>query len=92
MRKNKCHLGYLLSIFEQKSVLRIPDVYPGSEFFYPGPRVKKIPDLDPHQRIFVFLTQKIVSKLSEKSSGMLISDPDFSHSGSCIRIHNTERN
>ncbi len=38
-----------------------------------GSRVKKIPDLgsrfkkfpDPHQRIHVFLTQKIVSKLSE---------------------------
>ncbi len=31
------------------SVLRIQDVYPGSEFFHPGSRIKKIPD--PHQRI-----------------------------------------
>jgi hypothetical protein len=38
-------------------VLRIRDVYPGSEFFRPGSRVKKIPDPDPHQRILVFLTQ-----------------------------------
>jgi hypothetical protein len=42
----------------------IPD--PGAEFFYPGPRVEKIPDPDPHQRISVFLTLKTVSKLSEK--------------------------
>jgi hypothetical protein len=40
----------------------IPD--PGSEFFHPGSRVKKIPELD--QRIYVFLTRKTVSKLSEK--------------------------
>jgi hypothetical protein len=40
------------------------DVYPGSEFLHPGSRVKKIPD--PHQRIEVFLTQKTVSRLSEK--------------------------
>jgi hypothetical protein len=49
-------------------VLRIGDVYPGSEFFHPGsPRSRipdpgskrlRIPDLDPHQRILVFLTQK----------------------------------
>jgi hypothetical protein len=26
------------------SVLRIRDVYPGSEFFHPGSRVKKAPD------------------------------------------------
>jgi hypothetical protein len=45
-----------------KAVLRIPDFYPGSEFFHPGSRVQKIPD--PHQRV-VSLTQKIVSKLSE---------------------------
>jgi hypothetical protein len=30
-------------------VLRNRDVYPGSEFFLPGSRFKKIPD--PHQRI-----------------------------------------
>jgi hypothetical protein len=32
-------------------VLRIRDVYPGSEFFHPGSRVEKIPFPDPHQRI-----------------------------------------
>jgi hypothetical protein len=32
---------------------------------HPGSKVIKIPDPDPHQRIKVFLTQKIVSKLSE---------------------------
>jgi hypothetical protein len=31
----------------------------------PGSKVKKIPDPDPHQRMEVFLTQQIVSKLSE---------------------------
>ncbi len=44
------------------SVLRIQDVYPGSEFFPsqiqdPGSRVKKI--LDPHQRIQVFYPKKL---------------------------------
>ncbi len=37
-------------------VLRIRDVYPGSEFFRPGSWVKKIPD--PHQRIRDFLPKK----------------------------------
>ncbi len=41
----------------------------------PGSRVKKIPD--PHQRITVFLTQKIVSNLSEIWSRMFISNPDL---------------
>jgi hypothetical protein len=41
----------------------IRDVYPGSEFFHPESRVKKLPD--PHQRIKVFFTQKKVSKLSK---------------------------
>jgi hypothetical protein len=40
----------------------------------PGSRVPKI--LDPHKRIQVFLTQKSVSKLSEKWSRMFILDPD----------------
>jgi hypothetical protein len=35
----------------------IPD--PESEFFHPGSRVGKIPGPDPHQRIKVFLTQKL---------------------------------
>jgi hypothetical protein len=43
----------------------------------PGSRVKGIADPVPHQRIKVFLTQKTVSKLSEKLFGMYISDPDI---------------
>jgi hypothetical protein len=51
---------------------------PGSEFFHPGSKVKKISDPDPHIRNEVFLTPRPVSKLSEKLSG---TDPDFfSHS------------
>ncbi len=38
---------------------RIQD-YPGSEFLHPGSRVKKIQDPDSHQRIQVFLTQKLL--------------------------------
>jgi hypothetical protein len=34
-------------------VLRIRDVYPGSEFFHPDPRANKIPDPG---SVFVFLT------------------------------------
>jgi hypothetical protein len=46
------HNGYEIETFSRlESVLRIPDIYPGSEFFYSGPRVSKIPDPDPHQRI-----------------------------------------
>jgi hypothetical protein len=41
--------GFLtIPIFQRNdkngSLLRIPDVYPGSEFFHPGSQVKKIPD------------------------------------------------
>jgi hypothetical protein len=61
-------------------VLRIREVYPGSEVF-----PSRIPD--PHQRSI--LTQKIVSNLSEIWSGLFIPDPDsgsgswfFTHSGS----------
>jgi hypothetical protein len=44
-------------------VEKIPD----PNFSIPDPvsRVEKIPDPDPHQRIEVFLTQKIVTKLSK---------------------------
>jgi hypothetical protein len=42
-------------------VLRIRDVYPGSEFLHPGSRIKRIPD--PHKRILVFLTLKTVVKM-----------------------------
>jgi hypothetical protein len=55
------------------TVLRIRVVYAGFQILLfpsrnrnPDPRVKKIPDLDPHKRIEVFLAQKIVSQLSEK--------------------------
>jgi hypothetical protein len=44
-------------ILDPGSVLsRIPD---------PGPKRFPIPDEDTHQRIYVFLTQKMVSTLSE---------------------------
>jgi hypothetical protein len=69
----------------------IPD--PGYEFFYPGadPRSKRfrIPEPDPHQRIYVFLALKTVSKLSEKLSGMFIPDPRsgfFYHPRSMVKI------
>jgi hypothetical protein len=56
----------------------IPD--PGSEFFHPESRIPgvKIPDPDPHQRIYVLLTQKTVSKLSDNDLGcsFRIPDPD----------------
>ncbi len=62
------------------AVLRIRDVYPGSRIrIYPS-RISdlgsirfRIPNL--HQRISEFLTQKVVSKLSEIWSGMFIPDP-----------------
>jgi hypothetical protein len=53
------HNAYLNN--EQKrwsfTVLRICDVYRGSNFFHPGSRVDKIPDPepDPQKRIYVFL-------------------------------------
>jgi hypothetical protein len=58
----------------------IPD--PGSEFFHPGTRirVKKIPDPGSASKILISFaqkTQKLVSKLSEISSGMFIPDPDL---------------
>jgi hypothetical protein len=68
----------------------------------PRPRVAKIPNPVPHQRIQVFLTQKTVSKPWEKLFGMFIPDPDFfpipdpdpgsrsqKSTGSRIRIRNT---
>jgi hypothetical protein len=71
-KKNRITLTYNMQFHQVDfskniTVLRIRDVYPGSEFFHPGSRVKKfrIPDPDPYQRILVFVTQKIVSKLSE---------------------------
>ncbi len=70
------------SVMPIKSVLRIWEVYPGSEFFpfrIPGQKDSgsRIPDPYPHQRIEVFLTQKIVCKLSEIWSGMFIPDPVY---------------
>ncbi len=85
-KKNRITLTYNMQFHQVDfskniTVLRIRDVYPGSEFFHPGSRVKKfrIPDPDPYQRILVFVTQKIVSKLSEIWSEMFIlyQDPDL---------------
>jgi hypothetical protein len=47
----KCTICYLHFFHQYKPVLRIRDVYHGFEFFYPESRVKKITDLDLHQRI-----------------------------------------
>jgi hypothetical protein len=81
-------------------VLQIRDVYPGSEFS----KRFRILDPDPLQRIEVFLTQKIVSKLSKISAGMFIPDSDLDFLpipdlgvkkapdlGSQIRIRNTAK-
>jgi hypothetical protein len=59
---------------------------PGCLFWIPDPGSKRfrIPDQDP-QRIFAYLIPKIISKLSEKWSGMFIPDPVFSHTGSRIQ-------
>jgi hypothetical protein len=70
----------VLKIVHNNSAFDLLTVAPVSEFkfyqnfFLRGSRVKKIPD--PHQRIKVFLTKKIVCKLSEIWSGMFIPDPD----------------
>jgi hypothetical protein len=48
---------------------------PGSDFFHPGSRVDKIPDLDLYQRVKVFLTPKTDQKFSKLRSGMFIPDP-----------------
>jgi hypothetical protein len=71
-----------------EAVLRIRDVYPKYDFYpprIPDPksRVKNIPDPGPRIRIrikefkYLFLTLKIVSKLSEILSGIFIPDPDL---------------
>jgi hypothetical protein len=75
-REIKQNLGYFSTFdYRERLLLRIRDVYHGSEFFpsriqdkkIPDPESKRfrIPDPDPHQSIKVFLTQKIVAKLSE---------------------------
>ncbi len=71
----KLHDGYRLQLKYSRPVLRARDVYPGSEFFHPGSRVKKIPDPGSQTRIHikkieVFVTHTIVSKLSAIWSGM----------------------
>jgi hypothetical protein len=38
---------------------------PDPNYPSPGPKRFRIPDPDPHQRVLTFLTQKIVSKLSD---------------------------
>ncbi len=63
-------------------MLRIRDVYPRSEFFHPGSRVKKIPDHGSGSKNWNIFNPKIVSKLSEICSGMFIPDLDFTHPGS----------
>jgi hypothetical protein len=73
----------------------IPD--PGSRFDKipgTGSRIDEIPvpgiqDPDPHQRIYVFLTQKTDTKSSKIRSGMFVPDPRiwiFFHPGSATLI------
>ncbi len=73
-------LRNLKNVVLKYPVLRIRDVYPGSDFSIPDPRSKRfrISDQDLHQRILVFLIRykKNQSKLSDKWSGMFILDPD----------------
>ncbi len=72
-----------------KAVLRIRDVYPGSDFF---PSRKP----DPHKKMLK--KKKIISKLSEIWSGLFIPDPDsrsgswfFTHPGSRIQVSKRHR-
>jgi hypothetical protein len=58
----------MVLIKSSKAVLRIRDVFRGSEFFHPGSRVKKIPDPDPHQKFKYF---------NPKKSGLFNPDPVF---------------
>ncbi len=97
----KVFVAYLQSfwdisdLFLLKAVLRIRDVYPGSNSFLfripdLGSRVDKIPDPHPHQRILVFLSLNTETKFSNVRSGMFIPDPGFwlwifYHSGSRIQ-------
>ncbi len=58
-------------------VLRIRNVYPGSQFFHPGHRVKKIPDprsASASKNLSISIP-KTVSKLSETRPGMFVLDP-----------------
>ncbi len=79
---NLCILGQT-----KISVAQIRDVYPGSEFFHPGSRVKNAlnpgsgPETLNWRRILIFLSQKIYTKVLKKWSGMFNPDP-----GTWIRI------
>jgi hypothetical protein len=58
-------------------VLWIRDVYPGSEFFYPGSRIKAQNDSGSASFSFTILNiliQRTDSKLKEKLFGMFIPD------------------
>jgi hypothetical protein len=73
-------------------VLRIRDVYSGSEFF--PSRVKNIqdPGSGSASKNLSILIKKMVSKLLEIWSGMFIPDPGFDFfypSRIQVRIHNT---
>jgi hypothetical protein len=81
------------SFFYCTAVLRIRDVYPGSEFFHPGSRIhcQKIPYPDLHLSIF---DPKIVFKHSQIRSRMFIPDPTsgiFIFYPSRIRIQGRKR-
>jgi hypothetical protein len=67
---------------------RIPN--PGSEFFHPipdpGSKIFRTPDLDPHQRIHVFLTLKLFLSSRENNMGCSSRIRISFHHGSRIRI------
>ncbi len=56
-------------------VLRIRDVYPGSELFLLGSRIQGEKDSGSASKNLIIFDPKIVSKLSEIWFGMLIPDP-----------------
>ncbi len=85
------HYCAMLQISWSAAVLRIRDVYPGSDFF--SSRI-----LDTHQRILVFYSKIMVSKLSEIWSRLFISDPNpgsgswlFTRPGSRIQASKMHR-
>jgi hypothetical protein len=75
MRSDEIHVfvWFFSSVSDPGCLFRIPD--PNFYISDPGSKRSWIPAPDPHKRNQVFLTQKIVFKISE-ISGMFIPDPD----------------
>jgi hypothetical protein len=58
-------------------VLRIWNVYPGYEFFHPGSKIQGQKDSGSASKNIYIFNPKIITKLSEKLSGMFIPDLDL---------------